>query len=87
MSIADSHIAVDERELAAPSAHRSAREIRLDKVARILGCERSAVEAELRRRGETLLIETQRYPPMPDPPLEVALGRLYDSDPLLRRMA
>ena len=66
ISVTSEHVLARTREIATDAVQATVREIRLDKVARMLGCERNAVEAELRRRGESLLADELHYRPIPE---------------------
>jgi hypothetical protein len=58
-------LVVTDRQIATAEVQRAAQEIRIAKVAHMLGSTDSDVGARLRARGETMLLDAPEYRPIP----------------------
>lgn len=79
VSVASGEPRILTRATSSQSAYAASRAVRLRKAAAFARCEIDRLEVELRRRGETLLLDCEGYRPIPDhllSPLMHHVGRL-----------
>jgi hypothetical protein len=77
-------VSIMRREVADTATLRAARDIRTAKVARMLGCASSEVEARLSAQEETLLLDSPIYVPMPTTLIDTAIEAALRVRPALR---
>jgi hypothetical protein len=76
---------VTSQTISSPEAQVTAREIRMEKVAALLGCSTESVAEVLSDRGETLLVDNVAYRPIPQGLLQAALGHAARLKPELQK--
>lgn len=76
---------LDARRIATPQAQAAARTIRIRKVAGLLNCKPADVGHVLQQRGDTMLLDSEAYVPIPEELLVRAIASAARLRPLLTR--